>query len=449
MRDLFFLSLLLASAFSFRFNHQKQRNHRPEISPLEIQSSHITTFFPSSNTISFTQLYAKKKGPKLISDDLLSTLAEEPEVQQAVAITSPPATQNSPPSPQVSKKDKKLAKFGLSESLLSSIEELDAENVANPSAALDAGGDSPDDAGESSGNGKKKDKKKDKKKNKGGNSDTSDIPDEDEQLSEVRSGSEGVATLAPSTAAIPESQEDDADTETSETPVLVSSSEPTLEQRLRKEKGSSRVRFAESSQPDYVMLALEKVSLVYGNEVILKDATFSCVTGERVGLVGPNGGGKTTSLKILSGEVESTTGEVVKSSRDLRIAFLRQEFNDELNPTNTLKQELRSAFVVENALLNAIAKCEDDIALYTNDPPAMEKALNQLAELQDKAISKGAYALDSKVDKIMESAGFGQSDGELPVTSFSGGWKMRIGIAKILLQDPNVLLLDEVRRLTL
>ena len=65
---------------------------------------------------------------------------------------------------------------------------------------------------------------------------------------------------------------------------------------MRREKPSSRVRFMESSQPDYVMMGMEKVGLMYGNEVILKDATFSVQTGERVGLVGPNGGGKVRSI---------------------------------------------------------------------------------------------------------------------------------------------------------
>ena len=68
----------------------------------------------------------------------------------------------------------------------------------------------------------------------------------------------------------------------------------TIEQRVRKERPPSRIRFAESAQPDYVMMALEGVGLMYGNQVVLKDATFSVTTGERIGLVGPNGGGKVT-----------------------------------------------------------------------------------------------------------------------------------------------------------
>jgi ATP-binding cassette subfamily F protein 3 len=191
------------------------------------------------------------------------------------------------------------------------------------------------------------------------------------------------------------------------------------------------------------MMALEGVGLMYGNQVVLKDASFSVTTGERIGLVGPNGGGKTTQLRILAGEVEATTGDVVKSSKTLRVAFLRQEFVDELVETNTLRQELYTSFQEERELLKAISDCEEEVGRTTDDPLKMETVLNTLQDLQDKAIAQGVYALDAKVDKVMDAAGFSPADGSLLVKSFSGGWKMRVGIAKILLKEPNVLLLDE------
>merc|ERR1719506_130014 len=94
-------------------------------------------------------------------------------------------------------------------------------------------------------------------------------------------------------------------------------------------------------------------------------------------------------------------------------------------------------------MLKEIEACEGEIANTTDDPEAMERALNRLAELQAEANTKGVYALDSKVEKIMDQCGFSSADADLPVKSFSGGWKMRIGLAKILLKEPNVLLLDE------
>ena len=217
----------------------------------------------------------------------------------------------------------------------------------------------------------------------------------------------------------------------------------TKEERVRKERPPPKVRFAESSQPGFAMMGLEQVSVVFGDTEVISDATFDVKTGERVGLVGPNGGGKTTLLRVLSGEIEPTSGEIVKSGKNLRTAYLRQEFIEELIPTRGLKDELFSAFVEEQALLKEIEAVEDEIAKTTDDANAMEAALNKLAELQGEATLKGVYALDSKVEKIMDQCGFASSDAELPVKSFSGGWKMRIGLAKILLKEPNVLLLDE------
>ena len=217
----------------------------------------------------------------------------------------------------------------------------------------------------------------------------------------------------------------------------------TAEQRIRKEKPKSRIRFAESAQPDFVMMSLDHVSLVYGNDVIIKDSTLSVTTGQRVGLVGPNGGGKTTQLRILYGDLEPTTGDVVKSTKDLRVAMVRQEFIDELVMTRTLRDELLSSFEEEQSILTSIADCEDEIGRTTDDPLRMEQVLNELQDLQEKALARGVYALESKVDKIMDATGFSVEDGRALVSSFSGGWKMRIGLAKILLKDPNILLLDE------
>ena len=210
----------------------------------------------------------------------------------------------------------------------------------------------------------------------------------------------------------------------------------TLEQRVRREKPPSRMRFAESSQPGFVMMGLENVGLVFGNNEILADSSFSVSSGEKVGLVGPNGSGKTSQLRILAGEIEPTTGTVVKSSQNLRISFLRQEFLDSLDLKNTLREELLSSFVEEKRLLDAIAACEKDLAASVDDTDRMSAALDKLQGLQEQAISKGVYSIESKVDKIMDSIGFSKMDADALVSTFSGGWKMRIGLAKILLQEP-------------
>jgi len=96
-----------------------------------------------------------------------------------------------------------------------------------------------------------------------------------------------------------------------------------------------------SSQPGFVSLGLEKVSVTFRNQEVINDSSWSVKTGDRVGLVGPNGSGKTTQLNIMGGVAQPTTGDVVKSSEDLRVAMLRQEFVDELEPERLLKDEMK------------------------------------------------------------------------------------------------------------
>jgi len=219
--------------------------------------------------------------------------------------------------------------------------------------------------------------------------------------------------------------------------------EISLEQKVRKERPPPRVRIDSSAQPGYVSLRLENVQVIFKNQEVCKDCSWSVQTGDRVGLVGANGGGKTTQLRVLYGEQEPTAGEVVKSAADLRIAFLRQEFVDELVPSRTLKEELMSVFREEVAVMAELDGMDQVLAACTEDPQRMQEALDRMQALQDKADALMVTQLDSRVEKIMDLMGFQPEEGESLVASFSGGWKMRIGLGKILLTEPNILLLDE------
>ncbi|CAM9346822.1 unnamed protein product, partial [Hapterophycus canaliculatus] len=219
----------------------------------------------------------------------------------------------------------------------------------------------------------------------------------------------------------------------------------TLEAKIRKARPPPRVRISSTSQPGFVSLRLEGVAVTFRNQEVIKDATWDVKTGDRIGLVGPNGGGKTTQVKILAGDLEPTAGEVIKSSKDLRVAFLRQEFVDELVMERSLKEELISVFTEEAAILEALQGCEDELQeeAVQKDPVRMEEVLNRLSKLQEDAERNRVYDLSTKVQRVMDLMGFQISEGEQPVSSFSGGWRMRIGLGKILLKDPNILLLDE------
>ena len=220
----------------------------------------------------------------------------------------------------------------------------------------------------------------------------------------------------------------------------------TAEERIRKERPPPRIRVMESSQPDYTALRLENIAITFRDQPVLKSATWGVQTGDRIGLVGANGAGKTTQLRILSGELEPTAGDVIKSSKDLRVAMLRQEFIDEIDLTRTLREEFLSVFTEEAEIMNSLREAEEELAQMTgsvDDADRMQEILDRMNKLQNKADAKNVNALDSRVSKIMDLMGFEPEEGDYEVSAFSGGWKMRIGLGKVLLQDPNILLLDE------
>jgi len=218
----------------------------------------------------------------------------------------------------------------------------------------------------------------------------------------------------------------------------------TLEERIRKERPPPRVRVMESAQPNFSSLRLENVGITFRDQQVLKDVTWGVQTGDRIGLVGANGAGKTTQLRIMANEMEPTTGDVVKSSKDLRVAVLRQEFVEELVPERTLKEEFMSVFGEENEILMQLRDSERKLeSMDGTDADAMQEVLDEMQELQAKADAKDVYALSSRCDKIMDLMGFTPEEGDDLVASFSGGWKMRIGLGKVLLKEPNILLLDE------
>ena len=218
----------------------------------------------------------------------------------------------------------------------------------------------------------------------------------------------------------------------------------TLEDKIRNSRPPPKVRVMEGVQPGFVSLRLEDVVVTFRNQEVLKGVTWDVKSGERVGLVGVNGGGKTTQLKVLDGELEPTAGDVVKSSKDLRVSILRQEFVDELVMTRTLKEEFMSVFDEENLITSKLR--ESEVELEQCDPTdvdKMQEILDRMQKLQAKADAKDVTSLESRAEKIMDLMGFDSIDATLPVSSFSGGWKMRIGLGKVLLKDPNILLLDE------
>lgn len=186
------------------------------------------------------------------------------------------------------------------------------------------------------------------------------------------------------------------------------------------------------------MLRLEHISKIYPTGEVLKDVNWEVKPGERVGLVGVNGAGKSTQLKIISGEIEPTAGEIIRPS-SLKIAYLTQEF--EVDPSRTVREEFWTVFVEANAVQHSLGEVQR--AMENAEGMELEKLIHRLDKLQRKFEALDGYTLDSQIEKILPEMGFNADDGDRLVSSFSGGWQMRMSLGKILLQEPDLLLLDE------
>jgi ATP-binding cassette, subfamily F, member 3 len=189
---------------------------------------------------------------------------------------------------------------------------------------------------------------------------------------------------------------------------------------------------------EFYMLRLEHISKIYPTGEVLKDVNWEVKTGDRIGLVGVNGAGKSTQLKIIAGEMEPTAGVVVRPN-SLKIAYLTQEF--EVEPTRTVREEFWTVFHEANAIHHSLS--EVHVAMETADPETLDKLIHKMDKLQRKFEALDGYGLDAQIEKILPEMGFTSEDGDRLVSAFSGGWQMRMSLGKILLQEPDLLLLDE------
>ncbi len=186
------------------------------------------------------------------------------------------------------------------------------------------------------------------------------------------------------------------------------------------------------------MLRLEHISKIYPTGEVLKDVNWEVKSGDRIGLVGVNGAGKSTQLKIITGKIEPTTGTIIRPA-DLKIAYLSQEF--EVDPSHTVRDEFWTVFKEANEVQSKLHHIPT--LMETADPDELDRLIHELDKLQRRFDGLGGYGLESQIEKILPEMGFDAADGDRYVSEFSGGWQMRMGLGKILLQAPDVLLLDE------
>ncbi len=186
------------------------------------------------------------------------------------------------------------------------------------------------------------------------------------------------------------------------------------------------------------MLRLEKISKTDPTGEVLKDINWEVRPGDRIGLVGVNGAGKSTQLKIVMGEIEPTTGKIVRPN-SLRIGYLNQEFD--IDESRTVQDEMWRAFGEVNRVHESLSKVHH--ALESASPDELDKLLEKMDKLQRQFEGMDGYGIESKIGKILSDMGFTLEDADRSVSAFSGGWQMRMNLAKVILQEPDLLLLDE------
>ena len=194
--------------------------------------------------------------------------------------------------------------------------------------------------------------------------------------------------------------------------------------------------------PPGPVLRLERIGKIYPTGEVLRDVTWEVKPGDRIGLVGVNGAGKSTQMKIIAGMEDPTSGLVVRQG-DPRIAYLQQEFDVDLN--RTVREELFQAFGEAAEVLTRQRRVEDAMGSEkaAADPEHLDELIHELGRLHSRFEALHGYELEARIDKLLPTIGFTPEGAEQPVGDYSGGWQMRIALGKILLQDPDLLLLDE------
>jgi ATP-binding cassette subfamily F protein 3 len=186
-----------------------------------------------------------------------------------------------------------------------------------------------------------------------------------------------------------------------------------------------------------VLLRLESVGKGYGGRRLFGEVDLTVGAGDRIGLVGPNGAGKTTLLRIAAGDDSADEGRIVVA-RDRRVALLRQEIDPHLG--RSAREEAGQALADLTALEGEIRELEARIAAGGEVPAALAERYDRAREVFTR---RGGFEREARVARMLEGLGFDAERREKPLSTLSGGWRMRVELAKLLLAEPDVLLLDE------
>ena len=190
------------------------------------------------------------------------------------------------------------------------------------------------------------------------------------------------------------------------------------------------------------MLNIHQLTISFQGEELFENISFRLQSGDRVGLIGKNGAGKSTLLKIISGELEYNSGQISFEKKDLKIGFLKQDIDFVYG--RTILEETYEAFSEIKVLENKLDEINKELVERSDyESESFNNLMIDLNDVQQQYEILGGYNYQGDTEKILVGLGFKRSDFNKLTDTFSGGWRMRIELAKLLLQQNDILLLDE------
>ncbi len=191
-----------------------------------------------------------------------------------------------------------------------------------------------------------------------------------------------------------------------------------------------------------MLLQVSNIRKSYGIDVILQDISMQVLERERIGLVGVNGAGKSTLLKIIAGELSFDSGAIHKA-KETRIGYLAQ--NSGLQSDRTIEAEMRAVFAHLLDAEQELRQLEQQIAdpELHNQPKRYEEVLERYARRSDWFREQGGFEINTRINSVLHGMGFGEFPSDTKIATLSGGQKTRLALARILLQSPDLLMLDE------